>query len=524
MAMEDERPASRSFAWTLLCLRGLLMVASVLAMLAFVVAAWQRLHFAYEYDWIEDGMLMCLRRIHSGLPLYTAPGIYFTPYLYTPVYLYVAALLAKCTGVSYVPLRLLSIFSTVGCFGVIYALVFTETRRHFAAIVAAGLFAACYPAVDGSYDVGRVDMLWILLVLCALFATRRLHPLFAAVLWVCAFQTKQGVLPIALLTLCWPWHRPRRVLLGVGGFLVLLGASIAWMNHATGGWYGIYVFHMAGGFDYDMHKALQFLPDDLLSVCGIALVLILAALVLARKSWRKPVFSFYALSSVGMVVFIGYIRAHRGANTNTLIPAYAWIAVLFGVALARLYPWFAARSSRWMRTALVVMMLAATVQMAQQAYWPGDWSTSPEETAFRNAFESTVQSIPGDVLVFSHPEYARLAGKTEYASSEATGEVIEAAQQQNGDQLMADYAALIHSHTLSAVVTDWPAEQFLEHRRVWMPRDFLAHYPLRVEAAGGDARRFTSQPKYIYLPCPAAGAVDVARALDAQVDESVCSR
>jgi hypothetical protein len=43
-----------------------------------------------------------------------------------------------------------------------------------------------------------------------------------------------------------------------------------------------------------------------------------------------------------------------------------------------------------------------------------------------------------------------------------------------------------------------------------------------VEAVGGDERRFTSQPKWIYLPCPAAGSVDAARMLDPEIDETVC--
>ena len=523
MPNEREKSGTPVSVWVLRGLRGALMAVSALAILAFVVAARYRLHFAYEYDWIEDGMLACLRRMHSGLPLYTAPSVYFTPYLYTPVYLCLAAAMAKATGVSYATLRLLSILSTLGCCGAIYALVFSETRRHFAALAAAGLFAACYPAVDGSFDVGRVDMLWIFFVLCALFATRRMHPLFAALLWVCAFQTKQGVLPVALLMLCHDWQRPRRVLIGVCGFAALLGISIAWLTHATGGWYHYYVFDIAGGFGYDAQKAMQFIPDDLLSVCGIALVVIVAALVLERRGWRTSAFSFYALGTVGMVIFTGYIRAHRGANTNTLIPAYAWIAVLFGIALARLYRWLEARPAKWARVALGLLVLAAMVQVAQQYYVPGDFSSSPEELAFRNGFEATVRSIPGDVLVLSHPEYGRMAGKTEYASSEASGAVIEARRQENGDRLMADYAALIHSGRLSAVVLDWPAEQYLMHARVWMPRDFLAYYPLRVEAVGGDAVRFASQPKWIYLPCPATGAADVARMLDAHVDESACA-
>jgi hypothetical protein len=524
---KESLKGARMYAWTLLCLRGALMAVSAGAIAAFLVLAWQRMPSPYAYDWIEEGMLMCVRRIHSGLPLYGAPGIYFTPYLYTPIYLYTAAALAKVTGVSYTPLRLLSTLATLGCFGALYAMVFRETRRHFAALAAVGLFAVVYPATEGSYDVGRVDMLYMLFVLCALYATRRMHPLFAVLLWVCAFQTKQGVLPIALLALCHDWHRPRRILLGVSGFVVMMGASIAWLTWVTGGWYRYYVFGMAGGFGYDLRQAKQFIPDDLGAVCGIALLLVVIALGLERARWRavlrSTALSFYVMGTMGMVVFTGYIRAHRGANGNSLIPAYAWIAVLFGVALGRLYQRWATQPVQWMRVSLVLVLLAAIFQIVQQRYDLWDWFSSPDEMAQRDQFEAQMRSLPGDVMIYSHPEYARMAGKTVYASSEAIGSVVEARQHSNGDRLMVEYAALIHSRQLSAVVLDWTAEKFLTYPRVWMPRDFLTYYPLRVAAAGGDDLRFTSQPQWIYLPCPAAGAVDTARMLDPQVDESACA-
>jgi hypothetical protein len=196
---------------------------------------------------------------------------------------------------------------------------------------------------------------------------------------------------------------------------------------------------------------------------------------------------------------------------------YAWIAALFGTALARICEGLEQRRMHWVE---IVVLLAAMAQIAQNCCGPFEFAASREETAYRDQFEARLRSIPGDVLVLSHPEYALAAGKTEYAGSESVGAVIEARDRTNGDRLMEDYAALIHSGRLSAVALDWPAGQYLSHARVWMPRDFLAEYPLVVVDAGGDAVRFTSQPKYIYLPCARA---DVARRLDARVDVSACA-
>ncbi len=501
-------------------LRWLLVAFSGLMVLTFLVAAFRRLHYAFEYDWIEDGVLASVRHIRAGLPLYQAPSVAFTPYLYTPIYLYAAAALSKLTGIGYTALRLLSIVSTLGCFVVLYGLVYAEVRRHLAAIAAVGLFAACYPAVAASFDVGRVDMLYLFFVLCALYATRWLNPGVAALLWVCAFQTKQGVLPIALLALCYDWQRPRRVVLGVASFVAAMAASIFWLNHITHGWYNYYVFGLAGGFGYVVQRVLRFIPTDLLAPCGIAVVVMAAAFFLAPPRLRGRGLSFYTLSSVGMIAFTAYIRFHRGANENSLLPMYAWVAVLFGLALGRLSTLLEADENTQAKAALAVLLLAACTQLTAHIYSPGEFQPLPRQIVARNGFEGQLRAISGDVLVFSHPEDGFMAGKPLYAGSESIGAVVDAKRQGPGDALIQQYSALLHSGAVKAVVLDVQAEKYAALPRVWMPPDFLALYPLRVPAIGSDDSRFSSEPAWIYLPC---ASMSVAQRLDASVDVGPCT-
>ena len=516
----------------LAALRLLLATVSALMVVLFVYTALRRLHYAFEYDWIEDGMLASVRHIRAGLPLYSAPGTAFTPYLYTPIYLYLAAAFSRVMGLGYAPLRLLSLLSTLGCFAVIYALVFRELRRHLAALAAVGLFAASYPVVQGAFDLGRVDMLYLFFVLLAFYVTRFGNPALAALLWVLAFQTKQGVLPIALLALCYDWQRPRRVLLGLGSFIAILAASILWLNHASGGWYRYYVFQTAGGFGWSRVQAAHFLTADLLGACGIAVLVIVAAWLAApiatittRTRMRSRPFSFYALGSLGMIAFTAYLRAHRGANVNSLLPMYAWIAVLFGLALARLFPALETQDSPASRAAVALLLLAASVQLLVHLYSPGEFLPTPPERAEREAFEQQLRDIPGPVLVLSHPEDAVLAGKPLYAGSESIGAVIDARDLTRGQDLIAQYAALLHSGTLSAVVLDITGEQTLALRtgghRIWMPEDFLSLYPLRIRAIGGGDSRFTSEPRWIYLPCSQQA---LAQRMDTLVDTAPCHR
>ena len=508
----------------LTALRAMLAALSVLMVLLFVYTALRRMHFAFEYDWIEDGVLASVRHIHSGLPLYSAPTTAFTPYLYTPIYLYIAATFSRLMGLGYAPLRLLSLLSTLGCFAVIYLLVWCEARKHLAAIAAVGLFAACYPVVQGAFDLGRVDMLYLFFVLCAFYVTRFGNPALAALLWVCAFQTKQGVLPIALLALCYDWQRPRRVLLGVGSLAALLAGSILWLNHATQGWYRYYVFGLVGGLGFVKAQATDFLCADLVRPCGIVLLVLFAAWLAAPPSLRSRAFSFYLLGSLGMVAFIGYLRAHRGANFNSLLPMYAWMAVLFGVALARLLVVLEHRRSRAADAALTLLLVVASLQLAQHLYAPSSLLPTAEQIAVREGFEQQLRAIPGTVIVLSHPEDAVLAGKPLFAGSESIGAVIDANNREQGESLRAQYAALLHSGAVSAVVLDLSAKEYLAlsaaGHPVWMPPDFLTLYPLRARALGGEQDAFGSEPRWIYLPC---GSLGVAKTLDAGVDTGACS-
>jgi hypothetical protein len=465
-----------------------------------------------------------VRHIRGGLPLYAAPTTAFTPYLYTPIYLYAAAALSRVMGLGYAPLRLLSLLSMLGCCGVIYLLVWRELRRHLAALAAVGLFAACYPVVQGAFDLGRVDMLYLFFVLCAFYVTRFGNPALAALLWVCAFQTKQGVLPVALLALCHDWQRPRRVLLGVGTFAAALAGSILWLNHATQGWYRYYVFGLAGGFGWSKSQTTHFFTVDLLGTFGIAVLVIVAAWPSTPGFLRSRGFSFYALGCVGMIVFTGYIRAHRGANVNSLLPMVAWMAVLFGLALARAFTIFEERETAAMRRGLALFLLAASVQLVVHLYSPGEYLPTPEELAQREAFEQQLRVIPGSVLVLGHPEDGVLAGEPLFAGSESVGAVIDAHDQKKSEALRAQYAELLHSGALSAVALDMTAEEAFAIRdqghRIWMPADFLALYPLRVRAVGGGDNRFTSEPRWIYLPCAQQAA---ALRLDAHADTTSCS-
>ena len=472
---------------------GCLLAVGLIAVFALV--ALRRLRYPFELDRMESAMMTSIWRLAHGKPLYGPPTLEWAAFLYAPLFFHISAAVAKLTGLSYVAPRLVSIVSTLGSFAVIYALVLRETRRHAAALVAAGLYAAMYPVVLGWFDVGRVDSLSVFFFLAALYSTRWTNPILAAVLWLLAFQTKQSILPIALLAFLPEWRRPGRMVLGMGSVAVFAAASVVLCNRLSGGWYSFYVFGVASRLALQPRQAATYIPVDLLEPLGIAIALIIVAVLLAPPAWRSTKASFYAIVTLLIVGGVGFVRAHEGANVNALMPVYAWLAVLFGLAVHRLLAW-----SEQLANPLpaAVVWLFVVVQLASHLYLPGRYKVSSETLAYRTQFLDALRTTPGDVWAVNHSFDGILAGKPTHAEMDALDAVLGRGYAPVVNELQQDYA----SGHFAAVVLDRDAESYTPE---WVFNGplFRAHYSLMVRAPGSEQPSLADQPVIVYLPCDA---------------------
>src|SRR5712675_1228698 len=107
----------------------------------------------------------------DGMP-HAPPGVGYVPDGYPPLYFATSAAAASVLGLSYLPLRLVSLVSSLACFAVLARLVQRETASAAAGIAAAGLLAATYFVTDTWFDVARVDSLFIALSAAALYSAR----------------------------------------------------------------------------------------------------------------------------------------------------------------------------------------------------------------------------------------------------------------------------------------------------------------------------------------------------------------
>jgi hypothetical protein len=481
----------------------LLAALSIGFILLFLYTALKRMNYPFAFDQVEGGTVTSVWRIAHGQPLYVAPTQAFVPYLYAPLYFYIAAALSKLVGAGYASLRLVSILGTLGSCAVIYALIHSETRSRLGAIAGAGLYAACYSALNGWFDYGRVDSLFIFLLLLAIYCTRRAPVLVAVLVWLIAFQVKQTTLPIAVLIFCADWQRPRRMVIGLVAVLAGFAASVMGMNHLTGGWYSFYLFGTAKGLRWLLRPAMLYLPSDLLQPLGLALLILLACLLCVPLRFRSRATQFYLIVSFAIYASIWYLRAHAGSSDNTLMPAYAWTAVLFGIALGRLIPWLARLESPQKTICMTLLLGAACVQLFGLVYHPGRYDAGPSAIQARMKFEQQLRSLPGDIYVVNHSYDAILAGKQPHAVIDAFGIILDSPPSAMRSAYVANFQHAIDAHVYSGFVLDDTAETYNPRDGWWMPADFLQQYPVRLLAEAASVSGPGNPPveKWIYLPC-----------------------
>ena len=150
----------------------LLTVSSFLYISAYIIIALLRITYPFELEWLEGGSLDHVRRIFEGEKIYVTPSLDFVPYAYAPLFFYLSAGLAKITGLDFFPLRLISFLSSVGAIVTIFFLIRRETGDKFSGLLASGLFAATFEIGGSFFDIGRVDSLFVFLLLVGMYLSR----------------------------------------------------------------------------------------------------------------------------------------------------------------------------------------------------------------------------------------------------------------------------------------------------------------------------------------------------------------
>jgi hypothetical protein len=513
--------------------RAVRLAAALLGLAAiatYLIIALLRLTYPFPLEYLESNSLVEVQRILAGRPLYAAPAFGYVPDGYPPLYFVTSAAAASVLGLSYVPLRLVSLVSSLVCFAVLARLVRRETASAAAGIAAAGLLAATYFVTDTWFDVARVDSLFIAFSVAALYAARWMRRTRGAVatglLLAAAFLTKQNGLAegVAVLTALALGPRRRLAWTAALTYGTVLGISTLALGLASHGWYVYYVFLLMSEHTLKYAAFGQFWTGYLLPMVGVAC----CALLLGAR--RTPL---VLLAGCAALVVESYAAlVHSGGRVNDMLPAYLAVALLAGLAMgagpgglvsvgtdrlarARIAGWPAGRLGRWVAAgaaALVIAQLAVLIS----GFRPSWAIPADGDRAVGWRLTSGMRAVGGTIAVPSDPGLGLLAGLPAVAHQGAADDVLRASDPAGRAIFETSAARAVAARRFSAIMTEnagppdgFPRDLMRYYRRC--PQTLLSGVPPAVfQAVAGPPGR----PVYVWLPAGGASCAATVRALD----------
>jgi len=447
----------------------------------FLFIALSRIRYPYALEWAEGGMLDHVERILAGGEIYVRPSVDFTTFTYSPLYFYLSAAVCKLLGLSFFPLRLLSLTAALGCMLVLFLLVHRETGRIRSSLFTVALFAAGYPVCGYWFDLARVDSLFLLLLLLGFYYYRFGRNGLSAVFWALAFFTKQTGLVIAIPFVLHALLRSqiRRHYRFALIWFVLLTAGLFIGEYLTHGWFWYYLFYLPGLHPLRPEQIPHFIAGYLLKPFLLALLL---AVFFFVAVWRqRDLFWFYLFAAVAMIGGSLIAGVPFGTYHNVALPAVAMVSILFGLGIDRLttdqdkseamrmHPRRPGRSrSRqarglaltafhrnrlWLPLALPWLVI---FQFLILLYNPAAHIPREKDRQAGDALVERIRTLPGRVFMPSHTYLLRLAGKEGCAHFLALEDALRSQHDPLGVDLRGDIAAALRGGIYSYIILDEP--------------------------------------------------------------------
>ncbi|RJP67947.1 MAG: hypothetical protein C4532_13775 [Candidatus Abyssobacteria bacterium SURF_17] len=457
---QRENEAPRAFAERITFLvRCALASIAVIYLLTYLCLFLFRIRYPFELEWLEGSLVNHVTRILSGERFYVKPSLEFVPFFYTPLYFYLSAAVAKVVGQGFVPLRLISFISSLGCFAVIFLFVRKETGNSFAALLAMGLFAATYRIGGAWLDLGRVDSLFIFFLLMGLYLVRFAGSargwILAGIMFSLAFLTKQTTLAIlAPIVLYCILFSPRRALFFIGTVVVIIGISTLILDRVYDGWYTYYVFRIPAGHPIIRFMVLEFWLTDILSPLSIACSMSIVLFFIFLSQSKRWDILYYILMAGGMVGSSWMSRIHEGGYSNVSLTAYAAISILFGISMHRLLECIRALPRDQRRYGEISACLIFVLQFSCLIYNPFLFVPTKEDVQAGWKLVNLIREFEGDVFVPYHSHLPVLAGKRSYAHAEALYSIMSSDRERGRLELIDELSQALERRKFAAIVLD----------------------------------------------------------------------
>jgi hypothetical protein len=436
-----------------------LLLCAALYIVVYVLVALVRIRYPFELEWLEGNIVVHVSRIFSGDKLYVSPSLDFIPYPYNPLYYFLSALVSKVVGVGLFPLRLVSFLSSLGCFYFIYLIVQRETNNSFAGILASSLFAATYKKSGTWFDIARVDSLFLLFLLLALYLIRFKSSWKSSVLTGVVISlsilTKQTALVIIIPIMIYcVIASPRHSLFFIGSIVTLSGISILFLSYIHGGWYIYYAYLLPNKIPIMKRFLYQFWRHDIVLPLAIALGMSILYLFCQVSNFTNMNCLYYLFVAVGMVGGSWLARLHWGAALNVLFPAYAIISILFGLAVHTAFEFVQVESRLNRELGEIYIYTICMLQFASLIYNPFRVIPTPNDLQRGREVINHIARFKGEVYVPYHGYLAVLAGKKSYAQISAMHDVFWADEEQGKLELLNNIRQVLQQRQFSAIILD----------------------------------------------------------------------
>ncbi len=431
---------------------------------AYAVLALLRLRYPFELEWMEGGMVDTVMRILAGQKIYVPPSFDFVPYGYPPLYYYVSALLAGITGPGFLPLRLLSLLSSLGSLFLIFRLVWRETGAKYYGVAAAALFAATFKLSEAWFDIAKVDSLFLCLLLWGIYLLRfhdsRRGYFLAGIVLALSFFSKQTAMAAALpLLLGMAVLRKKRGLIPLGTMLTLAATGTLLLNWLHHGWYDYYIFQlpkMRMAVNFDPGRIIGFWTTDILAAFFPAMLIAVLFFFPGTAAGNKKSSIFFLLVAGGMLGGAWISRLETGAFHNVLLPAYAVLAILFGLGLSRFQGVLAARPWGKKLGPMAALYALAAAQFILLLYDPRSLLPTRADLQAGRELIARISRMDGEVLIFDQGFLPALAGKKPHAQACAVNDIFRADRGPVGLKLRADIQSDLQKKRFSFVILQHP--------------------------------------------------------------------
>ena len=418
----------------------------------------QRLAYPYGLEWLEGALFQQARRAAFGLPLYTAPGPDYVPIIYPPLFAWLGAPLVLLIPSGMLGLRVLSTGATLITAALLFKLTRDETRSAFAGALSASLYLAMYRISGAWYDIARVDAVFVALLFAAVAAARRAKNgwgwALAGALFAAATLTKHpaafvmaAIAGDALLR-----RRKAAIALPLSAGVILLGAFAA-LESSSGGWFSFYVLKLPGGDPWSAEIFMNAFIKDLLGPLPIAIAAALGCLFIRWSGGRE--WRVWAVLLMVTALGSAWSRAHIGGSPNTLMPVFAVLALLGGMAFGDARAWAHGLSARASVVVRACASLGAIVQFACLVYTPAAFVPTARDTAMNAALADRIARAGGEVFAPFDDTLAYLGVGAEMASASA----IENVDRNETPQTIAMRASLnevVASKRYAMIILDYP--------------------------------------------------------------------